>query len=47
MSSHRKTIKLEKDLDFPGALYGDTTGLLKKGQDPLKWVDVFKMFKIQ
>jgi hypothetical protein len=47
MSSHRKPIEPEKDLDFPGPFYGDTTCLLKKGQDPLKWVDVFKMFKIQ
>jgi hypothetical protein len=47
MSSHKKRIKPENKFGFPEALYGDTTGLLKKGQDPLKWDEVFQMFKLQ
>jgi hypothetical protein len=47
MSSHKKRIKPENKFGFPEALYGDTIGLLKKGQDPLKWDEVFQMFKLQ
>jgi hypothetical protein len=47
MSSHRRPTEPKKALACPGPFYGDTTCLLKKGQDPLKWVDVFKMFKLQ
>jgi hypothetical protein len=47
MSSHKKRIKPENKFGFPEALYGDTTGLLKKGQDTLKWDEVFQMFKLQ
>jgi hypothetical protein len=35
----------EEELDSLGAVYDDTTRLLEKGGDSLKWGEVFQMFK--
>jgi hypothetical protein len=35
----------KEEPDSPGEVYDDTTGILEKGENPLKWGEVFQMFK--
>jgi hypothetical protein len=47
MPLHKKRIKPENKICFPEPLYNDTSGLLKTGQDPLRWDENFQMFTLQ
>jgi hypothetical protein len=35
----------EDEPDIVGAMYNDTSGFLEKGEDSLKWGDIYQMFK--
>jgi hypothetical protein len=38
-------VQIEDEPDIVGAMYNDTSGFLEKGEDALRWGDVYQMFK--